>query len=69
MKIELIHAERVYWVEAEVPEGKLEAAIVEYNTKVKGEDFDGRYVAKVKLNGKEDESLAELAQKLFEENR
>ncbi len=68
LKLELTYMEKMYRLEEEIPEGKLEAIIVEYKEPKEG-GLGGKYVDTMWLNGEETEKYEELVLELFEKAR
>lgn len=68
LKLEQTYEEKVYRLEEEIPEGKLEAIIVEYKEEREG-GLGGKYVDAVWLNGEETEKYEKLVLELFEKVR
>ena len=67
MKIELVNIEKTYQIEEELPSGKLEAVVIEYNMKVGDQDVSGYHVENVTLNGETITGLEELIYRKFKE--
>ena len=69
MKIELVNIEKTYQIEEELPSGKLEAVVIEYNMKVGDQDINGYHVENVTLNDERVDGLEELVYRKFKEVR
>ena len=69
MKIELVNIEKTYQIEEQLPSGKLEAVVIEYNMKIGDQDVSGYHVENVTLNGERVDGLEELIYRKFKEVR